>query len=404
MSDRKFKTLSSQSFYGESATAVPPVAEPESRKRLLEFLEDGFLLKEFKTQKEAFEFANANPRNLMHVFAVEFEKSGKRLYVAASYSTFWKIYQRMKLRSQPLHFYEVIREGNSSKLYYDVEFSKVVNGERDGEKMVDDLLLETQKLLVELFPSMMRFSRHLILPQVNFRSNEEAGVFVKELCRRCVESKKEFISIVDASGESQTTFVDQAVYTKNRCFRLIGSSKYGRSTPLLFTERSPYAHQLHEQVFLKSLVSNVSPLEPCLSVDELPQSLAGSRLARRTPAVNGMQGSSGPSPHPHVDAIIEKLISLPNHKGYVRNWVYYGSNMTIIYNIAGLYRFCENVQRHHRSNNIYLIADLVEGEIRQYCYDPDCRGFRSSPWIIAGDTADDGSIPDELLNAMDVDF
>mmetsp|Transcript_8449 Transcript_8449/g.37716 ORF Transcript_8449/g.37716 Transcript_8449/m.37716 type:complete len:143 (+) Transcript_8449:859-1287(+) len=94
----------------------------------------------------------------MHVFAVEFEKSGKRLYVGASYSTFWKTYQRMKLRSQPLHFYEVIREGNSGKLYYDVEFSKDVNAERDGEKMVDDLLLETQRLLVHLFPSMMRVS------------------------------------------------------------------------------------------------------------------------------------------------------------------------------------------------------------------------------------------------------
>uniref|UniRef100_A0A7S3ACL7 DNA-directed primase/polymerase protein n=3 Tax=Rhodosorus marinus TaxID=101924 RepID=A0A7S3ACL7_9RHOD len=333
MSERKLKTVSSQSFYGECATAVPPVAQPESRKRLLEFLEDGFLLKEFKTQKEAFEFTNANPSNLMHVFAVEFEKSGKRLYVGASYSTFWKTYQRMKLRSQPLHFYEVIREGNSGKLYYDVEFSKDVNAERDGEKMVDDLLLETQRLLVHLFPSMMRgvdlnfrtileldsstgkkFSRHLILPQVNFRSNEEAGVFVKELCRRCMESQKEFIRVVDTSGESETTFVDQAVYTKNRCFRLLGSSKYGRSTPLVFTERSPYAHRLDEQVFLKSLVCNVSPLEPCLSIDDLPRSKAGSRMATRTLAVNGQHGSRGPSPYPHVDAIIEKLISLPNHK------------------------------------------------------------------------------------------
>jgi len=203
--------------------------------------------------------------------------------------------------------------------------------------MVDELLRETQKLLVDLFPSSMRgvdldfrsileldsstarkFSRHLILPQVNFRSNEEAGVFVKELCRRCVDSQKEFMSVVDTSGDNKTTFVDQAVYSKNRCFRLIGSSKYGRSTPLIFTERSPYAHQLHEQVFLKSLVSNVSPLEPCLSVDDFPQSQSGSRLARRIPAVNGQQGSTGPSPHPYVDAIIAKLISLPNQKLWQR--------------------------------------------------------------------------------------
>jgi len=42
-------------------------------------------------------------------------------------------------------------------------------------------------------------------------------------------------------------------------------------------------------------------------------------------------------------------------------------------------RWCDNVGRAHRSNGIYIVADLLKHECFQRCFDPDCSHFRSLP-------------------------
>jgi len=51
----------------------------------------------------------------------------------------------------------------------------------------------------------------------------------------------------------------------------------------------------------------------------------------------------------------------------------------ILYNIGGNYRYCQNIQRAHKSNHIYFIVDLIKNTLFQKCYDPECRAveFRS---------------------------
>lgn len=39
-------------------------------------------------------------------------------------------------------------------------------------------------------------------------------------------------------------------------------------------------------------------------------------------------------------------------------------------------RFCENMQRDHKSNHIYFIADTERGRIWQKCFDEDCKAFK----------------------------
>jgi hypothetical protein len=45
--------------------------------------------------------------------------------------------------------------------------------------------------------------------------------------------------------------------------------------------------------------------------------------------------------------------------------------------ITGSYRYCENVKRHHKKNQIYFIVDPIKKTYFQKCYDPECFGFRS---------------------------
>ena len=44
----------------------------------------------------------------------------------------------------------------------------------------------------------------------------------------------------------------------------------------------------------------------------------------------------------------------------------------IVYQIGGN-RFCHNIGRHHKSNNVIYCADLPLGGYFQKCLDPDCR-------------------------------
>lgn len=83
---------------------------------------------------------------------------------------------------------------------------------------------------------------------------------------------------------------------------------------------------------------------------------------------------------------------------------------TIVYSISN-YRFCERIEREHKSNGVYFVFDLLQGVYYQKCYDPDCKFFRSAdyyipidlnPFKVVQDTDDDDftifeEIPDELL-------
>jgi len=42
-------------------------------------------------------------------------------------------------------------------------------------------------------------------------------------------------------------------------------------------------------------------------------------------------------------------------------------------------RYCENINRPHKSNHIAYEVNLSRGVVHQFCWDPDCSGFKSRP-------------------------
>lgn len=46
--------------------------------------------------------------------------------------------------------------------------------------------------------------------------------------------------------------------------------------------------------------------------------------------------------------------------------------------ICGSYRYCENVKRHHKKNQIYFIVDPIKKTYFQRCHDIECYGFQST--------------------------
>ncbi|GLJ36665.1 hypothetical protein SUGI_0737630 [Cryptomeria japonica] len=83
------------------------------------------------------------------------------------------------------------------------------------------------------------FSRHLVVHMSNaaFKDNSNVGAFVGEICARKaklreIDSKFNQLCVLKSNNPSQSCselFVDSAVYSRNRCFRLSLSSKEGKN-------------------------------------------------------------------------------------------------------------------------------------------------------------------------------
>ncbi|CAN0891818.1 DNA-directed primase/polymerase protein, partial [Linum grandiflorum] len=260
------KQISPVVFYG-SPNGVPP-KRPVSLLRLLreirvDLSEQGKenLRREvwatFPRQNEAMNFAKEH--NNVRVFSYQDHIHGQRRFLVSTYHEFWKRYQNMDSKFR--HHYEVIQEGLPCHLYFDLEFNKKDNVGKNGDEMVyllisvifeslnekysiegsDDWIVELDSSTTE------KFSRHLILriPKAAFKDNSHVGSFVSEVCSRIsrLKPKDERYNTLYIRKDSNSTeppthlFIDTAVYTRNRCFRLALSSKAGKTSILLPTER-----------------------------------------------------------------------------------------------------------------------------------------------------------------------
>ncbi|XP_078581195.1 DNA-directed primase/polymerase protein-like [Branchiostoma floridae x Branchiostoma japonicum] len=389
----------------------------------------------FPRQKLAFDFARCCKQDV-HVFACEVEgesENGQRKYLVTTYEQFWDMYSVLHPNMDG-HFYEVIPEGATCHLYFDLEFSKVVNPGSDGVAMIQTLircvcwllkkkynLTCTEEHVLDLESSTEeKFSHHLIfhLPGAAFQDNIHAGNFVHQMCEKlhlCTEQQSPLagdaelqelreavpgldqLFVKNKDGE-KVLFIDAGVYTKNRNFRLYQSTKLGRRAPLLVAPQCKY--KLREggkaswecsracwdkQVFLESLVSNVrfSPELRVLRCEEGNGSSGRVRTScesrdNRTgrdstsrEATGQLSGCSS-SPYPEVDAYVVLQASREGVYGGIRQWTYFSQGELLMYDIAHN-RWCENIGRAHRSNHVMFVADLKRQVLYQKCHDPVCR-------------------------------
>lgn len=147
----------------------------------------------------------------------------------------------------------------------DLEFNKAANPQLSAS-VTEDLLTQlfseiqlqfktihniciSRSDMVDLDSSTSKkFSRHWILHLPNgelFRDAREAGVFVKELVIRLEDERDSgllerkghellannlFVNAENSNNEEKklTRFIDLGVYTRNRIFRLLGSTKFGK--------------------------------------------------------------------------------------------------------------------------------------------------------------------------------
>ncbi|XP_071712039.1 uncharacterized protein [Rutidosis leptorrhynchoides] len=365
----------------------------------------------FPRQDEAMKFAK--DKGDMRIFSYQDHTSGQRRFLVSTYKEFWRRYKNMSPKFR--HHYEVIQEGLPCHLYFDLEFNIKENPERNGDEMVDLLILITFEALLEKYSiegdtnwiveldssTKDKFSRHLIIriPGIAFKDNIHVGAFVAEICSRIHSARgrdKRFEQLFISKDSSSTDvpchlFVDTAVYSRNRCFRLHLSTKAGKNSVLLPTGRFKCKDMNEDDVFMVSLICNINAdcekLLICkmdldcvkvLHFDIEKNSEYRKPCAREfIPSASSSNGYfSGKSPFPTLDEFVEYVGTIGNVQGKIRSWYWFSEYGLMVYSMLRN-RFCERIGRQHKSNHVMYVVDLQKATYYQKCYDPDCRGYRS---------------------------
>lgn len=301
------------------------------------------------------------------IFALEKDGSGKRTFVRVALQ---EAYDLIKYRREP-HVYEVIPEAAPCHLYFDVEFMFEEKPDLDGNAVIAELVQTVNDKMKSVFDkevydlihldatSDKKFSRHLIFRGNGFcfRNNEQAGAFV----RREILCFDKFAEVVDAG-----------VYSKNRNFRCIWSTKFanGGKFPLRpYDGTNRTAAESTLEYFKSTLVTHIDP--DCERIGFVapsekpvtPGNVMFPNLARVDVKCTG------------IDAYALSVFA-PN--GTIKSQMYSKDFDTLTLVVSGC-RFCHRIGREHKSNSIYLVCRLSSGVIVQKCFDPDCRGFESAP-------------------------
>ncbi|XP_071288291.1 DNA-directed primase/polymerase protein isoform X1 [Agelaius tricolor] len=190
-----------------------------------------------------------------------------------------------------------------------------------------------------------------------------------------------FLIVNDKEGNKQL-FVDLGVYTKNRNFRMYKSSKAGKNVILKIAEDNKFIPNcekdvsLEEAYFLSSLICNIGAIDDVkvlssgFSEEERKISAFLNSKTTRS-SRDPMEGYQG-SPYPEIDNFVRSLVNKDGLQGGIRQWSYFSLKELLIYDISG-YRWCENIGRAHKSNNIMILVDLKNEVWYQKCHDPVCR-------------------------------
>ncbi|GMF17130.1 unnamed protein product [Phytophthora lilii] len=263
------------------------------------------------------------------------------------------------------------------------------------------------------------------------RENEDLPRFVHEFISDLVTSQQDdceqmegheklytpFLVNTETEHDSiskKQLFIDTGVYTRNRMFRVLGSSKFKKQAVLrpLHAPNSALT-ELDQKLFLNTLVCPYPSLEDmeltkrCRFLRCEPSSTVLSRTRRfttRQPSSKSLTSSSvecRKSIYPALDAFIRSQATTGGVQGEIRaiqmlmtsnspaklanlpgqspdQDQFESTNLAntypwmIIYHMARN-RWCANIRRPHKSNNVMFIVDIDQRVFYQKCHDPTCQ-------------------------------
>lgn len=386
------------------------------------------------------------------VFAEETASNGSRNYIVSSYESIW--YYISSLCKYERHIYEVILVDQPCWLYFDIEYNKNKYN-LDDHKILKDFTNYLQTWIHSTFgcsidkndiiyirsDSTDKFSYHIIVKRIDinqqfstlFKNNLSMKVFINHFISYL---EKNNILLTELDHFKLQNIVDTGVYTKNRCFRMLYSSKYGKNSILQIDEentgfeltnilpiklfRSMITFLNIQDILKSSIISRKYIINRlCLDLDKFGLSNININEAPQERIVNGENGCIPKHLVKVIEYVVlfwnklsEELRNNPkqtlfnlkeneltdfcmkkinfdfveklslNIKAYINTTMYFKEREIIIISFTKLNKLCFNVEREHISNGIKLIVDFNNKRFYQKCFDPDCTSFKSRSFII----------------------
>ena len=174
--------------------------------------------------------------------------------------------------------------------------------------------------------------------------------------------------------------IDFTVYSKYQNFRMIFSSKYGRSNqlypsaenkfPIVNSENGQY------RLFLDSLVSDKDFVVNIASSSSRELTLAHQPSNERIT----LDHHSVPAHLQSTVSRISQALKPMINDGWIRNVKFYENVSTsasvLIFEPAD-FKFCFNIKKSHLSNNVFFTYNLKSRLMYQKCF--KCIGYTSAP-------------------------
>ncbi|CEF66632.1 DNA-directed primase/polymerase protein [Strongyloides ratti] len=381
--------------------------------------------KSYYHQNEVMDIFMKNKKKL-RVFSYEnptSKSSGSRKYIITSLSKFTKWY--LNTKSEIRNFYEIIPLDAPCRLYFDLEYSKEINPEADSKELFNNFCLTVKNFLMSEYnielnidetflilesSTPTKFSKHVIIhlpEQKLFSSNIEMKKFTDFLYITMLEKN---ICLVyngktnNVGEKIKVPIFDNAVYTKNRNFRLYLSCKLGKNTYLKLSDECKFyqykniLNPTNERIFFDSLcvprfyykyktLPEYTLNEEIIKVKIPKAKSIGKALLYNMCKINNDYCDYLKSGYGRTSAFIllEEFIVNKN-KEYVitadiRAWdiirIKKTGKIRIIYHIKDC-RYCFQIKREHKSNHVYWEVYFDPNLIcHQKCFDRECNG-RSS--------------------------
>jgi hypothetical protein len=273
------------------------------------------------------------------------------------------------------HWYETLQEKRQSRLFLDIESESSVVDIKWLVGYISDRLQEFLRgkgsTIVPVFEildssSSAKSSFHVVCTNVFFENVYYVGAFVRRVI--CIMIKFD----IDYSA------IDESVYTKNRMFRINGSTKFGSErrlkhafpwTSLLVQSQNPT-----DEVFTCKEIDQTTPCSTSLKTADLfefdkVEKMWITKKIRYAGAENGtltectLLTTIFDWLDKNVCADIQRYdISLkPGGEILVSS----GS------------RRCQIQNREHKSNHIWFKININRRTVFQHCYDADCQKIKS---------------------------
>jgi hypothetical protein len=348
----------------------------------------------FHQQKDAFDAADVLPPGFLWVWACDMTKSGTKQYAVASLDDFWEWYASMPAPSVRT-FYEVIREGWPVCFHADLEYYTRLKGNEhhNPEDMVRILKELVRQLWLEetgheLDPhkwdlnescSVEKVSFHLTHPDLAFRN----CLVHKEFCRRLEERAPEELFV---QKEVRVFFLDQSIYTPNRLFRLVYSTKFGQERFMLPTAMENASSMLNREVWERCLVSLPRAEAVMHPAAALARSSSSSLSAVVRRGGGGGAAAEGTSP---FQAALASAIEKHFKPDSMRDVTLEDSG---VWTFSMVNHDCNEICHDRHNNQVYAVADLKLRVFYAKCHaDRSKKGpDHSFPQTLAGLSIVDG--------------